>query len=186
MGLWAFVLYSLLASWAWPCLIVGFSFSNPFFIPLASLLVLLPHHSVILAVSLFTSCLLGLFLACYMLSLCLIPMAQQYHWASIHATLGFLGPFHCFWASSAHFILLGILGLFPFLGHPRPILILYSDGPLLSLLGFPGPNYHILHPWDLWAFHQPLTHLIHYFGPLWPILVCFLFLIIPMGLLLLL
>ena len=146
MGLWAFVLYSLLASWAWPCLIVGFSFSNPFFIPLASLLVLLPHHSVIPAVSLFTSCLLGLFLACYMLSLCLIPMAQQYHWASIYATLGFLGPFHCFWASSAHFILLGILGLFPFLGHSQSILILYSHRPLLSLLAFLNPNYHILHP----------------------------------------
>ena len=34
---------------------------------------------------------------------------------------------------------LGILGLFPFLGHPRLILILHSYGPLLTLLSFLGP-----------------------------------------------
>ena len=79
---------------------------------------------------------------------------------------GFLGPFHPF-------------------RHHRPILILYSHEPLLSLLGFPGPNYHIFYSWDLWAFPPTRTHLIHYLGPLWPILACFLFLIMPMGLLLL-
>ena len=112
---------------------MGFSFSNPFFAPFGGLLALLPCHSVIPAVLLFDPCLLGLFWANCMLSLCLIPVAQYYHWASIHAILGFLGPFHPF-------------------GHPRPIPILYSYGHLLSLLGFPGPNYHILYFWSLWAF----------------------------------
>ena len=96
--------------------------------------------------------------------------------------LGVLSPFHHFQAPLSHFILLGILNPFhrfwaplshsgsfvPFYSfrHPRPISILYSHGPLLSLLGFSGPNYHILYFWGLWAFHQPLTHLIQYFGPL--------------------
>ena len=87
------------------CLIVGFSFSNPFFTPFVSLLAFLPCHYVILAMLLFDSCLLGFFWVCYMFSLCLIPVARYYHWASIHA-----------------------------------------------ILGFPNPNYHILHFWGLWAF----------------------------------
>ena len=149
MGLWPFIFYVLLPSWAGPYLIVGFSFSNPFFAPFAGLLALLSCYSVIPVVLLFDPCLLNLFWACCMLSLCLIPVAQYYHWASIHAILGFLGPFHCFQASSAHLIFLGILGPFHPFGHPRPILILYSHGPLLSLLGFPGLNYHILYSWSL-------------------------------------
>ena len=100
--------------------------------------------------------------------------------------LGTLEPFHRFRAPLSHFIFLGILGPFhhfqvplshsgsfvPFysFGHPRSIPILYSHGPLLSLLGFPDSNYHILYFLGLWAFHQPLTHLIQYFGPLWLIL----------------
>ena len=44
------------------------------------------------------------------------------------------------------------LGQFYSFGHPRPILILHSHGFLLSLLGFPNPNYHILFFWDLLAF----------------------------------
>ena len=83
--------------------------------------------------------------------------------------LGTLEPFHRFWAPLSHFIFLGILGPFhhfqvplshsgsfvPFysFGHPRSIPILYSHGPLLSLLGFPDSNYHILYFWGLWAFH---------------------------------
>ena len=120
-----------------------------------------------------------------------------FFWASLACfiTFGLLCPIR---APLSHFILLGILSLFhhfqaplshsnsfvPFysFGHPRPIPILYSYGPLLSHLGFPGPNYHILYFWGLWAFHQPLTHLIQYFRPLWPILA-FLHHILPMGLL---
>ena len=133
-------------------MIVGFSSSNPFLAPFAGLLALLPCHFVIPAMLSFDPCLLSLFWACCMLFLYLIPVAQVYHWASIHAILGFLGPFHCFQASLAHFILLGILDPFPFHGHPRPIPILYSHGPLLSLLGFPNPNYHMLYFWGLWVF----------------------------------
>ena len=147
------------------------------------LLALLPCYSIILTMLLFDPCLLGLFWAYYMLFLCLILVAQYYHWASIHTILGFLDPFHCLQASLAHLILLSILGPFSFPGHPRPIPILYSHGPLLNLLGFPGPNYHIIYFWSSWAFYQPLTHLIYYFGPLWPILAYFLFHIMPMGLL---
>ena len=44
--------------------------------------------------------------------------------------LGFLDPFHCVRASSAHFFLLG---------HPWPTPILHSHELLLILLGFPGP-----------------------------------------------
>ena len=141
---------------------------------------------------LYDSCLLGSFWAYCILSLCLIPLAQYYHWASIHTILGFLDPFLCFWASLAHLILLGILGPLLSLGHPQPVSFswassthFYSHGPLLSLSGFPDPNYHFFYFWDSWAFHQPLTHLIHYFEPLWSILAYFLFHIMPMGLLLL-
>ena len=91
---WAFVLYVLLPSWARPCLIVAYSFSNPSFAPFIGLLALLPCHSVIPAVLLYDPCLLGSFWACYILSLCLIPVAQYYHCASIHTILGFLDPFH--------------------------------------------------------------------------------------------
>ena len=61
MSLWAFVLYVSLPSWAGPYLIVGFSFSNPFFTPFTGLLALLPYHFVILVVILSDPCLLGLF-----------------------------------------------------------------------------------------------------------------------------
>ena len=112
--------------------------------------------------------------------------------------LGILGPFHHFRAPLSHlssFVpfysfrhprpVSSLSGSFiPFYSfrHPRPIPILYSHGPLLSLLGFPGPNYHIIYFWGLCAFHQLLTHLIQYFVPLWPILA-FLDHILPMGLL---
>ena len=151
MSLWAFVLYVSLPSWAGPYLIVGFSFPNPLFTPFAGLLTLLPHYSVIPTVILFNPCLLDLFWACCMLSLCLIPMAQYYHRVSVHVVSGFFGPFHYFWASLAYFCHLGIINPFPFFGHPRPIPILYFHGPLLSLLDFTGPNYRILYFWGLWA-----------------------------------
>ena len=160
MSLWAFILYVLLSSWAGPCLIVSFSFSNTSLTLFTMELTLLPCHSVIPAMLLFDSCLLGLFWACRMFSLRLISVAQYYHWARIQAVLGFLGQFHRFWASLAHFILLGILDPFHFLGHPRPIPILHSHGLFLSLLGFSDPNCHILYFWGLWAF-PPTPYLLN-------------------------
>ena len=77
-----------------------------------------------------------------------------------------------FWASLAHFILLDILGLFHFLGHPRPISILHSYGFLLSLSGFPA---QITNP----------IFLVSSFRLIRPIFAYFPFLIMPMGLLLL-
>ena len=61
MGFWAFVLYVLLPSWAGPCLIVSFSFFNPFFASFAGLLAFLPCYFVIPTTLLFDPCLLGLF-----------------------------------------------------------------------------------------------------------------------------
>ena len=157
MGFWAFVLYGLLLSWVGPCLIVGFSLFNPFIAPFIGLLALLPCHSIIPSVVLFDPCLLGFFRACCMLSFYLILVAQYYHWASIHAILGFLDPFHCFRASLDHFLLFR---------HPRPILILHSHGPLLSCLGFPDP-ITIFFTFGVHGLSiNPFTHLIHYFRPL--------------------
>ena len=79
--------------------------------------------------------------------------------------LGFLDPFHCVRASSAHFFLLG---------HPWPIFFPWaslthsnSEFPWAFANSFrlPWSNYHILYLWGSWAFHQPLTYLLHYFGP---------------------
>ena len=161
---------------------MSFAFFNPFLTLFASHLILLPCHPVIPTMLLFNLYLLGLFWACYMLFICSIPVAQHYHWVNIHAVFGFLGPFHRFRASFAHFILLGILSPFHLLGHLQLISILHSHGFLLSLLGFPGPNYHILYFGVYGLFHQPLIYLILYFGILWPIFACFLFLIMPMSL----
>ena len=41
-----------------------------------------------------------------------IHVAQYFCWVNSHTILGFLGPFHFLWASSARFISLGILGPF--------------------------------------------------------------------------
>ena len=58
-------------------------------------------------------------------------------WASLTYSIasGLPWPISSFWASLAHFLSLGIL--VPF----------YSHGPLLSLLSFTCPNYHILYFW---------------------------------------
>ena len=147
-----------------------------------SRLILLPCHPVIPAMLLFNLCLLGFFWASCMLSFNLILVAQHYHWASTHAVLVFLGPFHCSQASLAHFILLGILGPFHLLGHPQLIPILHSHRLLLSLLGFPA-QITISFTFGVYGlFHQPLIYLILLSELLQPILTCFLFLIMPIGL----
>ena len=77
---------------------------------------------------------------------------------------------------------LGILGLFPFLGHPRPIPILNSPEPLLTLLSFPGP---ITLSFILSAHGLSINPRLSYFitsSLLWPTLT-FLHHIVPMGLL---
>ena len=77
---------------------------------------------------------------------------------------------------------LGVFGLFPFLGYPRPILILHSPGPLLTLLGFSSP---ITLSFILSAHGLSINPLLSYFitsSLLWLILT-FLHHIMPMGLL---
>jgi len=95
----------------------------------------------------------------------LIIVNQCCHWAYIYATSSLLDPFHCLRASLAHFFLLG---------HLRPIFFPWASSAhsnsafpwvFANSFGFPRPNYHILYLWGSWAFHQPLTYLLHYFGP---------------------
>ena len=140
---------------------MGFSLFNPFFTPSVGLLMLLPCHSAILAMILFDSCLLGLFWTCCMLFFYLILAAQYIIIASIHAIPGFLNPFHCLRASSAHLLLFG---------HPRPILILHSYGSLLTLLDFLSP---ITISFTFGVHGLSINPLLTYFttlGLLWPIL----------------
>ena len=70
--------------------------------------------------------------------------------------MGFFGPFLSPYASLAHFLSLGILGSFSNSAFPWAF---------TNSFGLLWPNYHILHPWGSLAFYQPLTFLIHYFGP---------------------
>ena len=111
-----------------------------------------------------------------------VPFYSFRHPRSVSSLSGSFVPFYSFGHPQPVSSLSGSFVPFYSFRHPRPIPILYSHGPLLSLLGFPGPNYHILYFWGLWAFHQLLTYLIQYFVPLWPILA-FLHHILPMGLL---
>ena len=87
------------------------------------------------------------------------------------------------WASSTHFIPLGILGLLHSFGHPWFIPFLNSHGLLLKFLGFPDPIIISFTFEVCWPLHLPHL-LIPFFGLLQPIFACFPFLIIPMGLLL--
>ena len=60
--------------------------------------------------------------------LILLSMTQYDHWVFYYITFGLLCPIY---------FLLGILGPFTFLEHPRSFLILCSHGLLLTHLGFP-------------------------------------------------
>ena len=77
---------------------------------------------------------------------------NSYCWACAYAILGFISPFHSFGAPLAQFYSFGC---------PRPIPILPSHWLLLSLLGFPGPNYHTLYFGVYKLFHHP--HLLSSF-----------------------
>ena len=55
-----------------------------------------------------------------------------------------------------HLISLGVLGSFSNSAFPWAF---------INSFGLSWSNYHILHPWGSLAFYQPLTFLIHYFGP---------------------
>ena len=144
---WFPILYGLLPLGAGLCLIVDFFLSAYSFTPFVVLLPFLPYHSAIPAVMLFDPCLLDLF-----------------HWIYTHVTLGFLDPLYCLWAplthllsswaSLTHLLSLGILGLFPNSAFSWA----FTNSFRLS-----WPNCLILHPWGSWAFHQPLTFLLHYF-----------------------
>ena len=57
-------------------------------------------------------------------------MTQYDHWVFYYMACGLLHPI---------FFLLGVLGPFTFLGHPRPFLILHPHRLLLTPLGFPNP-----------------------------------------------
>ena len=85
-------------------------------------------------------------------------------------------PFISSWASLVHLLSLGFLGPFPNSIFPWAF---------TNSFELPWPNYLILHPWGLWACHQPLTFFACITsGLLWPILT-FLHHILPMSLLLL-
>ena len=145
MSHWVFILYILPPPCAGSYLGMGLSFFNPTLTLFVGWSTPSLCRPVVYAMLLFDLCLLGLFWACCMLSFYSIPIAQYYRWACTHVVLRFIGPFHHFQAPLAHFILLGILGPFHFLEHPWSIPILHFHGLLLSLLGFPNPNYHILY-----------------------------------------
>ena len=122
---WFLILYGPLPSGSGFYLIMGFSSFSPFFCSFLQSLHFLLHHSVIPVVMLLDPSLLGFF----------GPVAYSSLNDSVWS-LGFL--LYCLRAPVSHF-LLGILGPFTFLGHPRPFLILCSYGLLLTPLGFPDP-----------------------------------------------
>ena len=89
-----------------PCLIVGFPFLSPYFVPSIVLLPFLPYHYAIPIVVLFDPCLLGLSRACCEFFPPLVTMSQFSHWAYTYAAFGLSWPIT---------LLVGSFGLF--LGH---------------------------------------------------------------------
>ena len=135
-------------------------------------LAFLPHHfvaSTVLPLDLF---LLGLFWSCHAPFSYSIQVAQCFRLILIPS-----------WASSAHFIPLGILGPLYSFGHPWPIPFLHSHGFFLHLLGFSDPIAVSFTFEVFWPLYQPHL-LIPFFGLLRHIFAYFPFLIIPMDLLL--
>ena len=182
MSLWAFILYVLLLSWAGSCLIVGLSFSNLFLtffwgsINTSAMPSWCSCHAIVWLV--LAGPLLGLLYAFPLLNSSNPTLSLSFYscyfglpWP-ISSLLGFFCPIYSF-------------------RHPRPIPIPWASpahsnssfhGFLLIILGFSGPNYHILHFRGLWAFPPTLSYLVPSFGLIQPILACFPFLIMPMSL----
>ena len=127
-------------------------------------LTLLPRHSIASAMLSLNLCLLGFLWSYHILFLYSVHVAQYFCWFNSHTILGFLGPFYSF-------------------GHPRLIPILHSHGFLLNPSDFLSPITIFFTSGACWRLHQ-LHLLIPFFGPIWPIFVCFPFFMIPMGLLL--
>ena len=80
------------------------------------------------------------------------------------------------WASTTHFIPLGILGSFHF------FLLLTFPWVLAKSFKLPRPNYHIFYFWVYWPAFEPISFTNSFFGLLRPIFASFLLLIILMGL----
>ena len=170
---WLPILYGLLPLGARLCLIVGFSSFNPLFCSfLQSCYHFLPYRSIIPTVMLFDLSLLGLFGPAAYSSL------NDLIWSfGLFITLlaGSFVPFFP-WASLAHLLSLGFLGPFSNSTFPRAF---------TNSFRLPWPNYLILHPWGLWACHQPLTFFTCITSGLLRHILTFLHHILPMGLLLL-
>ena len=181
MSSWVFILYISFLLQAGHCLGVGFPSFNSAHVPfssfvcgLASALSTPLHYSYYDIIHPCLSC-------CYfwayelkrlpcqflILFLLLVFTAQHSSWASPFNISGFLGPFHS----------LGILGLF------HSFLLLSFLWAFTKSFELPWPNYHILCLWVYCPANQ--SHLpIPFFGLLWLVFAFFLFLTIPIGLLL--
>ena len=173
MSLWAFILYVLLLFWAGSCLIVGLSFFNPFLTLFAGRLTPQSCHPVVPTMLLFDLVLAGPLLG-LLYAFLLLNSSSPALFTRLVLVL--------FWASLAHFILLGILGPFHFLRRPRPISILYSHRFLLSPFGLHLSKlpYPLLS--GFMGFSTSPKLLSSFLRLLQPILACLPFLIMPVGL----
>ena len=81
------------------------------------------------------------------------------------------------WAFLAHYIVYGLLCPIPFFmgildsfvfldpfAFLGPFFNFTFSWAFINSFGFLWPNYLIPHPWGSWAFYQPITFLLHYFG----------------------
>ena len=181
MSSWVFILCISFLLWAGHCLGVGFPSFNSAHVPFLSFVCGLAgapstplHYSYYDIIHPCLSC--CYFWACglkhlpcqfLILFLLLVFTAQHSCWASPFNISGFLGPFHS----------LGILGLF------HSFLLLSFLWAFAKSFELPWPNYHILCLWVYCPANQ--SHLpIPFFGLLWLVFAFFLFLTIPIGLLL--
>ena len=147
---WFLILYGPLPSGARFYLIMGFSSFSPFFCSFPQSMHFLLHHSAIPTMMLLDPSLLSIF-----------GPAAYFSLNDLVWSLGFL--LHCLRAPMSHF-LLGILGPFTFLGHPRPFLILCSHGLLLTPLGFFGL---ITLSFIFWAYGFSINPLLSLLALLW-------------------
>ena len=166
---WFPILYGLLPLGAGLCFIVGFSSFSPLFCSFLQSC----YHSCCTALLFLLWCYLTqAYWGSLGLLLILLSMTQYGHLGFYYIACGLLCPIFP----------LGLLGPFAFLG---PFSNSTFPWAFTNSFGLPWPNYLILHPWGLWACHQPLTFFACItLGLLWPILT-FLYHILPIGLLLL-